>query len=74
LWADFSPVFRKTPSMDEAAEIFFKMIDSGIYIPSTKGFNGTNPRLFRIVFSIPEDYLNEAMKRLRRFVAEHRNV
>ena len=68
LWADFSPVFRNSPSMEEASQIFDKMIDSGIYIPYSKGFNGNNPIYFRIIYSIPQEYLVEAMTRFRNFV------
>lgn len=71
LWMDFTPLFRGPPSPEEAAEIFYQMIDSGIYIPSSKGFNGTDPAFFRIIYAIPEGFLAEAMTRLKNFVIEY---
>ena len=68
---DFTPLFRGPPSPEEAAEIFYQMIDSGIYIPSSKGFNGTDPAFFRIIYAIPEGFLAEAMTRLKNFVIEY---
>ena len=72
MWADFTPVFKEIPSMEEAAEIFDRMIDRGIYIPYSKGFNGTDPKYFRIVYSVSENYLAEAMARLTNFVTEYK--
>ena len=74
LWADFTTVFKNIPSESEADAIFFGMLDNLIYIPSAKGFNGSNPKYFRIVFAIPKDYLIEAMKRLEDFVLSYRSL
>ena len=48
--------------------IFHKMLDSLVYIPSAKGFNGTNPRYFRIVYSVPKDEIILAMERFENFL------
>ena len=74
IWADFTRLFKRAPTDEEAVSIFYKMMDHLVYIPSAKGFNGTNPKYFRIVYSIPEEDLIEAMRRFKEFVNVHLNL
>ena len=73
LWADFTPVFRNRPSQTEADSIFLEMLNNLIYIPSARGFNGIDPKNFRIVYAIPKDDLMKAMSRLEEFVCSYKN-
>ena len=69
MWADFSPLFPDPdhPTHDLANSIFYGLIDEGVYISSSGGFNGPEPQYFRIVFAVPKQELLIAMERLVEF-------
>eukprot|EP00116_Pleurobrachia_bachei_P003603 sb/3463865/ len=69
VWADFSPLFPDPdhPTSDQGNSIFYGLIDEGVYIPSSGGFNGPQPQFFRIVFAVPKQELLVAMERLAKF-------
>eukprot|EP00116_Pleurobrachia_bachei_P007771 sb/3468033/ len=71
---DFSPLFPDPahPTSDQANSIFYGLIDEGVYIPSSGGFNGPEPQYFRIVFAVPKQELCVAMERLVKFTERQR--
>ena len=68
IWADFSRLFKREPTDKEALSIYYKMLEHLVYIPPAKGFNGTNPKYFKILYSISKEDLIEAMRRFKEFV------
>ena len=69
VWADLSPLFPEpsNPTPQDTQDIFYGLIDAGVYVPSAQGFHGPQPQFFRILFALPKQVLSVAMDRLVQF-------
>ncbi|OTA01199.1 aminotransferase, putative [Trichoderma parareesei] len=74
LWVDLGSVFRKlhpnTKTDDLNKTIATALLKHKVFLASGTAFGSEEPGWFRIVFSHPEDYLQEGLKRVLTALAE----
>ncbi|XP_070554239.1 1-aminocyclopropane-1-carboxylate synthase-like protein 1 isoform X2 [Ptychodera flava] len=63
IWADFRKVMA-TGVYEAEMEMFYELIDAGVYITPGQGFYCKEPGWFRIVFALPRDVQDQVLHRI----------
>ncbi|XP_070553637.1 1-aminocyclopropane-1-carboxylate synthase-like protein 1 [Ptychodera flava] len=63
IWADFRKLVSPL-TFEAEMEVFYELIDAGVYITPGQGFYCKEPGWFRIVFALPRDIQDQVLHRI----------